>query len=420
MRMLRTLSFTLAMMLALALPGDLKAGETPAQLSYELAQYGYTTVHLGPEKSLRPYMDETAAILDLLDPFESTLYFYRLEGQPGGYQAVLESSDYVQSRKEATHQEVLRWAKSLPSGLSDRQLAKAINAELIRRVDYDGESYQRYIKGKPIDDRIFSADGALIDGVAVCDGYAGAAMLMARQVGLPCIKIVGTAKGISHAWNKVYLRDEGRWLHLDITNNDLPDLLDPNDVSKQPAFLVSDKVMIEHGISWDSLKAETAKAISFPTVVPEAIHALSQANIVYGRGPGNYAEDAHLMRQELAALLVRLYGVEGQTDGLVSTFPDVDPWAEESVAYCLQQGLLLGYPDGSFGARKAVTKQEWAAIVLRLSKPQEYWEWMQVEDHAETHGLVNPGRRSGIWGQEALRADVFDSLYRSKDAIGWA
>lgn len=41
-------------------------------------------------------------------------------------------------------------------------------------------------------------------------------------------------------------------------------------------------------------------------------------------------------------------------------------WAEESVRWCLEHGLLKGYPDGSFGPDKPVTRAELATVLRRL------------------------------------------------------
>lgn len=66
-----------------------------------------------------------------------------------------------------------------------------------------------------------TAYGALVEGRAVCDGYAGAMTLLLRMAGMPC----GTVRGSSaqdvqarHAWNVVQVN--GVWTALDVTNDD--------------------------------------------------------------------------------------------------------------------------------------------------------------------------------------------------------
>jgi transglutaminase/protease-like cytokinesis protein 3 len=69
--------------------------------------------------------------------------------------------------------------------------------------------------------------GALISHEAVCDGYATAAMLILRELGISCDLLFGWGTGMDnqeptdddlHAWNLVRLNN--RWYQLDITWND--------------------------------------------------------------------------------------------------------------------------------------------------------------------------------------------------------
>lgn len=50
----------------------------------------------------------------------------------------------------------------------------------------------------------------------------------------------------------------------------------------------------------------------------------------------------------------------------MSAEPDVDKWAEPWVQRAIDEGLLTGYPDGSFRGRQAVTRQELAVALVRL------------------------------------------------------
>ncbi len=65
---------------------------------------------------------------------------------------------------------------------------------------------------------IYTAYGALVNGRAVCEGYAGAMRLLLRGAGIPVRKVSGRSEGELHAWNAVQLG--GEWYHLDPTWND--------------------------------------------------------------------------------------------------------------------------------------------------------------------------------------------------------
>lgn len=46
-------------------------------------------------------------------------------------------------------------------------------------------------------------------------------------------------------------------------------------------------------------------------------------------------------------------------------------WAEKEIRRCMERGLLKGYPDGSFGPDKPVTRVELAVILDRLNKEDD-------------------------------------------------
>ncbi len=60
--------------------------------------------------------------------------------------------------------------------------------------------------------------GALVNGVAVCEGYANAFQYLMREAGVQCILVKGDFNGDSHEWNMVEL--EGQFYHVDVTSDD--------------------------------------------------------------------------------------------------------------------------------------------------------------------------------------------------------
>lgn len=98
-------------------------------------------------------------------------------------------------------------------GLTDdpREMVELVNQYLVdnveypRTVDYD-------------DNTLWNAYGALIKGLAVCEGYALSFNKIMGLLDVPVINILGTADGEGHMWNQVLL--DGQWLHVDVTYND--------------------------------------------------------------------------------------------------------------------------------------------------------------------------------------------------------
>lgn len=88
---------------------------------------------------------------------------------------------------------------------------------------------------------IYRAYGALVNGDAVCNGYAEALQLLFMCAGLNSQFVTGTADGIDHAWNLVEL--DGKWYHLDATWDD--PVPDQGGDPLHPYFNVTDEIMEE-------------------------------------------------------------------------------------------------------------------------------------------------------------------------------
>ncbi len=63
------------------------------------------------------------------------------------------------------------------------------------------------------------AYGALVNGYAVCQGYAESFKLICDYYKIPCVYISGTADGGGHAWNAIQM-DDGKWYFIDSTWDD--------------------------------------------------------------------------------------------------------------------------------------------------------------------------------------------------------
>lgn len=72
-----------------------------------------------------------------------------------------------------------------------------------------------------------SAYGILVEGTAVCEGYAKAFKAMCDSIGVPCVLVIGTGGSSSqgyeaHMWNYVQMED-GNWYAVDVTWDDQDD-----------------------------------------------------------------------------------------------------------------------------------------------------------------------------------------------------
>ena len=91
------------------------------------------------------------------------------------------------------------------SGKTDLEKVTAIYAYLCENVSYDENA-----------ESCFTAYGALLDGRAVCQGYALAMMRLLNAAGLEEADVVlGTSSDVNHMWNVVYV--DGEYFLLDAT-----------------------------------------------------------------------------------------------------------------------------------------------------------------------------------------------------------
>ncbi len=104
---------------------------------------------------------------------------------------------------------------------TDYQKALFIHDYLVTAVDYDQQEAARIASGYYQDTLpdCATAYGALVNGSAVCSGYARAFQLLAQSMGLTCVCVSGQGlEGGAHEWNTVVM--DGEWYYVDVTWDD--------------------------------------------------------------------------------------------------------------------------------------------------------------------------------------------------------
>mgnify|MGYP003293019458 CR=1 FL=1 len=82
---------------------------------------------------------------------------------------------------------------------------------------------------------IYEADGPLVYGQALCEGYSKAFMYICQASGIECICISNP----EHTWNMVKIKN--RWYHIDLTYDDIESL---NSMCGYDYFLLSTSTML--------------------------------------------------------------------------------------------------------------------------------------------------------------------------------
>lgn len=114
---------------------------------------------------------------------------------------------------------------------SERDRIKYFHDYVIKNCTY---SYEGKSTGTPY--------GSLIEGKAVCQGYAHAMQMLLSRAGFDAIPAIGEADGGYHKWNYVRLSD-GKWYVIDATWDDPIGM--PEDYISYDYFMITDKKVEE-------------------------------------------------------------------------------------------------------------------------------------------------------------------------------
>ena len=105
-------------------------------------------------------------------------------------------------------------SKVVTVGMTDYDKELALHDYVVNNVDYD---YANLVKNTIPDDS-YTAYGALIKGVAVCEGYAEAMNKLLTKAAVLSTIINGFGNGVAHEWNQVNI--QGGIYHVDATFDD--------------------------------------------------------------------------------------------------------------------------------------------------------------------------------------------------------
>lgn len=164
-------------------------------------------------------------------------YEYTVDSQNIVY-GIMPRYQYSQQETAARSAQIEQAAQAvLDSVITDQmttlQKIVAIHDYLVLNCRYDTR-----VETNSAPQEVYTAYGALIDQVAVCQGYAAAFQLFMQKLEIP--SIVVQSQAMNHAWNMV--RYENDWYHVDATWDDpVPD--QPGVVHTQ-SLLKSDQWMM--------------------------------------------------------------------------------------------------------------------------------------------------------------------------------
>ena len=135
-----------------------------------------------------------------------------------------------------------------------------------------------------------------------------------------------------------------------------------------------------------------------------AVYYVWKNGVMSGVGGNEFAPLENLSRAMVAQIL---YNVEGKPAGGVSMFTDLEAgyWYVDAVNWAAAEGIVSGYPDGTFRPEQAVTRQELALILYKYAESKGY----DVSVKGDLSAFVD-GAKTADWALEAVQWAVGTKL----------
>ena len=112
------------------------------------------------------------------------------------------------------------------------------------------------------------------------------------------------------------------------------------------------------------MQANSFSDVSLNEWFNNAISTMANGAVLAGYPDGTFKPNVNITRAEFATIAIRFF--KDAKAGSVS-FTDISGhWAEENIRKAAAQGLINGYPDGTFRPNAPITRAEAMAIVNRV------------------------------------------------------
>ena len=149
---------------------------------------------------------------------------------------------------------------------------------------------------------------------------------------------------------------------------------------------------------------------------PDALNAAEHAAYVIGYPEGDVRPENNITREEIATIFYRLLKDEIRSSLLSteSVFSDVEAerWSNKAVSTMAKGGYINGYPDGTFGPSKSITRAEFVTVVARFLDAQTVdssVNFTDINGHWAENSIIGVASNYWINGYEdnTFRPDHF-------------
>lgn len=154
----------------------------------------------------------------------------------------------------------------------------------------------------------------------------------------------------------------------------------------------------------------------------DVIRLMAARGIVKGMTATTFAPEAEVTRAQFATLLVKALGISEQA-ATGSRFSDVPAgaWYAATVETAAANGLLKGYPDGSFKPNARITRQELAAMVVNALKLRgKDGDAVTAAEAEEILKAFADRSQIGDWAKQAAAVAVKSGIVKGRAADQFA
>ena len=137
-----------------------------------------------------------------------------------------------------------------------------------------------------------------------------------------------------------------------------------------------------------------------------AVSTLSSMGIITGYPDGTFRPNAAITRAEFAAIAARF---DHDGDKTAAKFSDIaSHWAKDEISIAYNNGWITGYPDGTFGPQRDITRAETMTLVNRVLNRQPETEDDLLPNMTVWTDNANPKAWYYLAVQEATNSHYYE------------
>ena len=137
-----------------------------------------------------------------------------------------------------------------------------------------------------------------------------------------------------------------------------------------------------------------------------AVSTLSSMGIITGYPDGTFRPNAAITRAEFAAIAARF---DNDGDKTAAKFSDIAThWAKDEISIAYNNGWITGYPDGTFGPQRDITRAETMTLVNRVLNRQPETEDDLLPNMTVWTDNANPKTWYYLAVQEATNSHYYE------------